>query len=130
MSNLHFEVYDFLEKKQREQLAEYGDFLHRVRGSRQAVRTICEIIAGQQPRMAEKEGRLDLLFDKPVKEITEKQLLRVLRDFVPIWTQVHVVDLSRQCAMDSYVMLDDNAVLIRDGSALDCAARLGHAAIN
>lgn len=129
MTKLDIDAYDFLNTEQKKALGECVQSLLEKRGTKEILILVSEIVVGQSVKIREIQNDIDLLFEGPVGQVKERQLYAILRDVMPVWSGFRVIDLSRQNALDSYTMLDENAVLLDEEHKMDSDLKLDASAL-
>lgn len=86
--------------------------LLKIRGTRQAVVEVANLLAGECPQVIESAGNtVVVLFRREISEELELQLLYLFKWFLPEKCRAHIVSWQEPMGMDEYCALDINAVL-------------------
>lgn len=123
---------DFLTEEAMRTFVKEGYRLNRMKGTKACLLRIFEIVLGEQVIILEQNtirayiGENDIeefglkgtsiydvnvLIKKPLSDTDRHQLLHLVRQFVPIRSQVHLISLKDSGVLDTDIYLDMNAVL-------------------
>ena len=138
---------DLLTQAQLRKLVKEGYVLCKYKGTRETIERICEIVLSQKVILIEKNAMnesilyeeretYDRLFGDSPYDITilakgkedrgkRAQLMFLVNQFKPLRTRVNLVFVSDRNKLDSYIFMDDNALIQGEtDAALDNAQRL------
>lgn len=125
---------NFLSEDAIRQLVRESYRLNRMKGTRACLQRIFEIVLGEKvvileqntirafPGATEMDPRLkdsgiydvSVLIKKPLSDTDRHQLLHLVRQFVPLRTKLHLIQLKNSGVLDADTYLDMNAVLTED----------------
>ena len=134
----------FLSDSQLRTLVKNLYYLNRMKGTREALEKICEIVLEEKPIIVEQammdnqdaednvygNSPFDIIMfvENFVPEDKRMQIMYLLKQFIPVRANLNIVYLEKKSAMDGYTYLDMNAQMYDEKTAnLDDKDRLdGH----
>lgn len=133
---------DFLEEKRLREFVKEIYQLNRIKGTRQVLERLTEIVLGEKATIVEKnivadniheieDKKINTLYGKTPYDVTmlvgkyvdekkKSQLFFLLKQFIPIRCRLHIIYLQENGVLDSYCYLDVNAKVYENSqSSLD-----------